>query len=98
MVINKFRPLTPDAPSTLEVLREIEAASKMPFTGLVNNSNLGPETTEQDVLSSLAYAEEISRLSGLPIVMTTVLESLAHPLKEKISNIFPINIFVKAKI
>lgn len=97
-IINRYRPLTPDAESTLEVMREIESACKIPFTGIVNNSNLGPETTEQDIISSLAYAEEVSRLSGLPIVMTTALERLCEPLKEKISNIFPINIFVKAKI
>ena len=39
-VINKYRPLTPDVESTVEVLREIEAASRIPFTGIVNNSNL----------------------------------------------------------
>lgn len=97
-VINCFRPLTSDAESTVEVMREIEFACKMPFTGIVNNSNLGKDTTEEDVLSSLAYAEEVSRLTGLPIVMNCVLESLYPALCEKISKIFPINIYVKAKI
>ncbi len=97
-VINRFRPLTSDAESTVEVMREIEIACKMPFTGIVNNSNLGKDTTEEDVLSSLAYAEEVSRLTGLPIVMNCVLESLYPALREKISKIFPINIYVKAKI
>lgn len=97
-VINRFRPLTSDAESTVEVMREIEFACKMPFTGIVNNSNLGKDTTEEDVLSSLAYAEEVSRLTGLPIVMNCVLESLYPALREKISKIFPINIYVKAKI
>ncbi|MDE5994097.1 MAG: hypothetical protein K2G60_01145, partial [Oscillospiraceae bacterium] len=53
MVINKFRPLTPDADSTIEVMREVEAAGGIKFTGLVNNSNLGEETTAEDVLDSV---------------------------------------------
>ncbi len=97
-VINRFRPLTTDPESTLEVMREIEAACKIPFTGIVNNSNIGPETTEDDILSSLDYAEEVSRISGLPIVMTSVLSCLYPSVKDKIPNAFPIEIYVKAKI
>ena len=44
MVINRYRPLTPDAASTVEVMREIETAGGIRFTGLVNNSNLGEAT------------------------------------------------------
>ncbi|MBQ7725880.1 MAG: hypothetical protein IJT66_01925, partial [Clostridia bacterium] len=80
MVINRFRPLTQDAASTMEVLREIEQASGIPFTGLVNNSNLGEETTAETVLSSLEYANEVSRLSGLPVVCTTVCTSIYQQL------------------
>ena len=43
-VVNFFRPLTPDAASAFEILKEIEEAAGMRFTGIVNNSNLGPET------------------------------------------------------
>ena len=85
MVINRFRPLTPDAVSTVEVMREIEAACAIPFTGIVNNSNLAEETTADDVLSSVSYAEEVSEKSGLPVVLTTVKESLYDELKDRIS-------------
>ncbi|MBQ6153896.1 MAG: hypothetical protein IJJ15_09130 [Ruminococcus sp.] len=85
MVINKFRPLTPDADSTIEVMREIEAACSLPFTGIINNSNLAEETTAEDVLSSMEYAHEVSEKSGLPVVLTTVKESLYDELKDKIS-------------
>ena len=51
-VVNRFRPLTADALSTIEVMREIELASGMPFTAVVNNSNLGEETTVRDVPSA----------------------------------------------
>lgn len=97
-VINRYRPLTKDAKSTLEVMREIEAACKMPFTGIVNNSNLGALTTREDILSSLDYANEVSRLSGLPIVMTSVLSSLYDEVKGDVPSAFPMEIYVKAKI
>ncbi len=92
MVINRFRPLTPDADSTIEVMREIEAAGGIRFTGLVNNSNLGVETTEQDVTGSLSYANSVAEKSGLPVVLTTVTEELFDGLKGKISNLFPMKL------
>lgn len=92
MVINKYRPLTPDAPSVMEVMWEIECACKIKFTGLVNNSNLGRETTEETVLSSLSFADEVSKMSGLPVVMTTVEESLFDSLSGKIENLVPLKL------
>ena len=94
-VINKFRPLTPNCASTVAVMREIEMAGGMKFTGIVNNSNLGDETSADDVLSSVAYANEISEFTGLPIKMTGVKEDLYDVLKDKIENCFPIRLYVK---
>ncbi|MBP5662139.1 MAG: hypothetical protein J6X30_03170 [Clostridia bacterium] len=89
-VVNRFRPLTPDAASAVEVLSEIRAASGLPFTGIVNNSNLGEETTAEDVLSSVRYAEEIENVTGLPLVMTCVKYDLLPALESKIDNLFPL--------
>ena len=76
LVINKARPLTRNVPDTIEVVDEMVKACKLPFTGIVNNTNLGPETTEEDVLSSISYAEEISKALGIPIKMTCCDEKL----------------------
>ena len=92
LVVNHFRPLTPDAASTIEVMHEIEQAASLPFTGIINNSNLGAETTAEDVLESQAYAEEIAALSGLPIVMTCVEEGLFEELSGRIPNLFPLHL------
>ena len=92
MVINCYRPLTRDAASTLEIMNEILAACRIPFTGIVNNSNLGRETTAKDVLSSLPYAEEVARLSGLPVVMTAFDESLCAELLDKVPHPFPLSL------
>lgn len=92
MVINGYRPLTPDAESTIEVMREIESACGLKFTGLVNNSNIGEETTAQTVLDSIDYALQVSKLSKLPIVMTSVKADLYDELCDKIDNLLPLNL------
>lgn len=91
-VINKYRPLTPDAESTVEVMREVETAGGMKFTAIVNNSNLGEETTAEDVLSSVSYANEISQMTGIPVKMTTVKNELYDELSGKIENIMPLKL------
>ncbi len=92
MVINRYRPLTRDVASTMEVLREIEAAGGIPFTGLVHNSNLGAETTAADVLDSRAYAEAVSLASGLPVVMTAVRQELYAAVRDEVPYPFPLDL------
>lgn len=94
-VINRCRFLTSDAAATVEVMREIEQAAAISFTGIVNNSNLGDETTAETVLRSADYANEVSALTGLKIRMTTVKSDLAPSLEGKVDGLFPINIYVK---
>ncbi|MEA4965554.1 MAG: hypothetical protein VB055_07015 [Oscillospiraceae bacterium] len=91
-VINRSRPLTRTPEDTMDVLREIETACRLPFTGIVNNTNLGRQTTAEDVLRSRDYAEEISRVSGLPLRMTTVNHPLQQALEEDIPNLFPLHL------
>lgn len=92
LVINKYRPLTADAESVVEIMREIEQAGGIAFTGIVNNSNLGEETTAQTVLNSVEYASEVSRITGLPVKMTSVQQRLYDELKDKIDNVFPLKL------
>ena len=91
-VVNKYRPLTRDADSAIEVMREIEAACKLKFTCIINNSNLGIETDADTVLSSQIYAEEISDRTGLPILYTTVSGAVRAQLEDKIKNLYEINL------
>ena len=92
LVINQYRPLTRDAASTVEILHEIEEACSLKFTGIINNSNLGAQTDKETVLSSLSYAREVSDLTGLPVVMTSIDESLAEDLEGTIHDLFPMHL------
>ncbi|MEE1042635.1 MAG: hypothetical protein UH854_01590, partial [Clostridia bacterium] len=91
-VANCFRPLTKTAEDTLEVMREIEAASGILFTGIVNNSNLGVATTPDNVVKSNMYAQELSKLSNLPVLFTSVNNSIAKDVEGKIPDIFPLEL------
>ena len=91
-VLNCHRPLTATPADAVTVLREVEAAGSLPFTGLVNNSNIGAATTPDTVRASMAYAEEVSRLTGLPLVMTTAEESVAAALRGEIPDLFPLHL------
>ncbi len=90
LVINKYRPLTPDAQSVEQIRREIEAASGLKFSAVINNSNLAAGTTAEDVLNSLDYAREVSELTGLPLAATTADINLIGELSGKIENLFPL--------
>ncbi|MBQ7975583.1 MAG: hypothetical protein IJ300_07860 [Clostridia bacterium] len=92
-VINKFRPLTKTPELTMEVLREVEQASGIKITALINNSNLGEITTAEDVEGSAQYASEVSRLSGITVAFTTVREDLCD--RVNIENIMPIKLYVQ---
>ena len=92
LVVNCYRPLTRDPASTIEIMREVEQASGIPFTAIVNNSNLGEETTERDVLDSVEYARAVSDLTGLPVKMTSVDGRLYDRLQDQIPNLFPMRL------
>lgn len=92
MVTNCARPLTRTAEETMEVMREIETAGRLPFTGIINNTNLGRDTDAETVLSSMEYAKKVSELSGLPIVFTSVEETLLLELTGKIPDLFPMKL------
>lgn len=90
-VLNKFRPETRNIEGALEIKDEIERTGKLAFTGIVNNANLGLETTEDTILSGLEFALEFSRVTGLPIKFTSIRRDLINQsLKEKIQNILPV--------
>ena len=75
-VVNFYRPLTRTAAAALDVLREIEAATPLRFTSIINNSNLGEETAPADIEKTFAEAQKLSALSGLPVAFTSVCETL----------------------
>ena len=91
-VANCYRPLTRTPEDALEVMREIEAACGLAFTDLINNTNLGTETTPEIVLGTRDYMERLSELSGLPIFATTAERAVAEALTGRIENVISLQL------
>jgi len=91
-VANPYRPLTRTPEEALEVMREIEAACSLAFTCIVNNANLGTETTAEAVLETGEYMKKLSDLSGLPLWLTTAEEAVAEQLAGKVENLLPMRL------
>ena len=81
-VVNCYRPLTETVEDTVEIMKEIEAACGLEFTCIVNNSNLGPETTADTVRNSMDFIDGLCRATGLPLWMTTAEERVARELTD----------------
>lgn len=92
-VINQRRNLTENAESAVELMYDIEKASRMKHTAVVNNTNLGYETTTEIIEESKNFASEVAQKTGIPLAFTTYpYEMCSFPNNEKY---FPVQIFVK---
>ncbi len=91
-VANFFRPLTRKAEDAFEVMKEIEAASSLKFTSIVNNSNLGEATEEKDIVSTFSETEKLARLSSLPVLFTSCEMRLYDKFKDAGRKIFPLEL------
>ncbi len=94
-VINKFRKFISTPDEAVELMREIEVASRLEMGAIVNNSHLAHLTSSDDILSSIDYANKVCSLSGLPLFATTVPQNLSDELKSKVPKIYPVEIIVK---
>lgn len=90
-IVNMYRPMTDTPEKAIEIMRQIEAASGMKCTSVVNNSNLGEETDGSCLINSLEYAEKICELSSLPLAFSTLTDNAGA---EKY-DVFPIHDYSK---
>lgn len=87
-VFSMYRSVDSSPEDTVQIMREIEQASGMKCTAVVNNSNLGLETNSRTIEKSREFAEKVSELSKLPIAFEC-------SVSEKNENTFPVKRMVK---
>lgn len=80
-VANFYRPLTRNWEEALSVMREIEVACGMKFTAIINNSNVGNDTTPEDVTKTFSEVEKLSAATGLPVIFTSATANVCGGLK-----------------
>jgi hypothetical protein len=76
-ILNANRPYVSTLEGAVETLQSIERASRLKITGIINNSNVGSETTLHDVERGLALSNELSNTLGIPLLNTMVPEHLS---------------------
>lgn len=91
-VANCYRPLTATPEDAAAVMREIEAACSIKFTHLINNSNLGHETTAETILESVDFINKLSCVCGLPVWYHTVKSDILPEISEQLPNVFPLRL------
>ena len=76
-VVNTRRPFAEDQAALVRMVREIEAASRRPVTGLVANTHLIEETTPDVVREGIAAALALAAATGIPLRFCAILKRLA---------------------
>lgn len=95
-LVNYYRGLSLE--ETLQSLREIEASLRLSVTAIVNNSNLGEETTLEQLVSSQPFVEHLCHSAKLPLAATCCAQSLLDQYKNRpLSSLqlFPLELIVK---
>jgi len=76
LVVNIYRYETDSSERIIKLINKIEGIGGFKVTGLINNSNLLKDTTEEEILNGQVILEEVSKKTKLPIVYTTVWENI----------------------
>lgn len=91
LVVNPYRPETRNIGGAIAVKNEIEAVSKIKFTGIVNNANLGEETTLGNILYGKKFCDNLGEKTGLTVKFSAVIRELADKAKERIENVMSVD-------
>lgn len=78
-VVNRYRVLSQTPEEAAVLLSEIETASRLKATAVVNNSHLGVETKLSDLTAALPFAQKAAELTGLPLLYSTVPDFALRP-------------------
>ena len=76
MAVNTRRPFTSTADEIIIMASELTEASKMNITGFINNTNVLEDTTAEDIIEGEKILKEVSEKTGIPLVMTAVMDGV----------------------
>lgn len=74
LVVNPYRPGCSAPEQITKLAHEIETASQLRITGVVDNANLGKQTDQQNRAEGSLLVETAARLLNLPVVLKTFTE------------------------
>ncbi len=93
VVVNANRPQTATPEAAVSYIRAIEAACRIQATGIIDNTHLCGETTEEELAEGRELSSKVSELTGLPVVCHTAVRRLVSGVDP--GDVFPIDIYMK---
>lgn len=81
-IVNTNRPYVSTVEGIRETINNIEAVSRLKVSALINNTNLGVETTIDDIIRGHQITEEASKQLKIPFLFTTIAENLRDEANE----------------
>lgn len=79
-VVNVFRPFNETVEEICQNIGRLSSRSRLRFNALVNNANLGDQSTEEIVTLGERMVSEVSKVTELPVQWTVLSEELAERL------------------
>ena len=94
-VLNANRPEVRTKDAAISYLRNIEKTTGLTCSGIVNNTHLCGETTEEEIRKGAALAAAVSDETGIPVLCHVAQERIAPNLSDLPETVFPITIKMK---
>lgn len=94
-VLNANRPEVREVEDAIHYMRAIEATTGLTCTGIVNNTHLCGETTEEEIRKGADLAHAVSKETGVPVLCHVAVDRLAKNLSDLPETVFPITIKMK---
>lgn len=95
-VVSTKRPMTKTCEDLFEMAKNIEYASRLKFTEIANNTNVGALTDEFTLMSDYDEVEKLSKKLEIPVTMQCGLEKALQGVPENLSDYkFPMRIYIK---
>ncbi|HJE81927.1 hypothetical protein CJ260_04120 [Megasphaera sp. ASD88] len=94
-VVNANRPLSDTAEKAERYVRAIEQSSGLKIDGLINNTHCCQLTDVEDVVAGAKMAQEVSVLTGIPVVCHAVPLHLADRVSDLVYPVFPMQLYMK---
>ena len=76
LVLNANRPFTSKLEGCLQLVREIESASRLKFTAIVSNTHFLEGTTAETVTAGLELAQQVSAELKIPVAFVSAVEGV----------------------
>lgn len=75
-VLNGNRPYVSTLEGAIHTIVQIEKASRLKVTGIINNSNIGRETSMDDIQKGVELSRHLSEKLEIPFLYTTISEHM----------------------